>query len=90
MHGRGKFEIKKIPRFCRVENLIPGRNQVGAIEESLGVPVVSGHAHPFPGIAPFIFFSRGTSFIQSRAKQGTLFQLFSLCIYTRVMEKWQE
>jgi hypothetical protein len=47
-----KSKNKKPPAIAVLINLNPGGNQVGAIEESLGFPVVSGLAHPFPGIAP--------------------------------------
>jgi hypothetical protein len=43
---------------------------VGAILKSLGFPVSSGHAHPFQFTAPFIFFSRGTSFIHHAQSRG--------------------
>ena len=52
---------KKSPAYAVQIHLIPGHNQVGAIVESLGFPVVPGHAHPFPGTAPNNFCSRGTS-----------------------------
>ena len=66
-----------------MENLIPGRNQVGAMMKSLGFPVLSGHAHPFPGIAPFHFFSRGTSCINHAQSRGLL--AFHLCIYVCII-----
>lgn len=85
MPGCKKFQNKKVlkksPAFAVWINLIPGRNQVGAIEESLGVPVVSGHAHPFPGIAPFIFYSRGTSFINHEQSRGRCSIHFLFIIY---------
>jgi hypothetical protein len=38
--------------------------------KSSGFPVLSGHAHPFQKIAPFIFFSRGTSYIHHAQSRG--------------------
>ena len=63
---------KKSPAIAVWINLIPGRNQVGAIAESLGFPVLSGHAHPFPGTAPINFFSRGTSYINHEQSRGNI------------------
>jgi hypothetical protein len=82
--------IKKIPRFCRVDKLDSWYNQVGAISESLGFPVLPGHAHPFPGTAPFNFFSRGTSYINHAQSRGLFSSSFiNYIIYTRIIKKWQ-
>jgi len=62
--------------------LIPGINQVGAMMESSGFPVLPGHAHPFQKIAPFIFFSRGTSYINHAQSRG----LFLLILYVYIPE----
>ena len=70
----------KNPRFCRADRLDPGFIQVGAIMKSSGFPVQSGHAHPFQKIAPFNFFSRGTSYINHAQSRG-LFYLFCMYIY---------
>jgi hypothetical protein len=72
--------IKKSPALAVLINLIPGRNQVGAMEERSGFPVLSGHAHAFPGIAPFNFFSRGTSFIDHAQDRGLCSYLFYMSI----------
>jgi hypothetical protein len=48
--------------------------------ESSGFPVLPGHAHPLQKIAPFNFFSRGTSYINHAQSRG-LFYLFCMYIY---------
>ena len=64
--------VKKSPAYAVQIHLIPGHNQVGAIVESLGFPVVPGHAHPFPGTAPIIFFYEEQA-IPVTGKAGDLF-----------------
>jgi hypothetical protein len=51
--------------------LIPDCNQVGAMSESLGFPVLPGHAHPLRMMAPYIFYSRGTRCIYHAQSRGT-------------------
>jgi len=65
-------KYEKSPALAVQIFLIPGINQVGAMSESLGFPVLSGHAHPFRMIAPFIFFSRGTRCIYHKQSRGLL------------------
>ena len=82
------MDYNKSPAFAVQTFLIPGFNQVGAMSESLGFPVLPGHAHPFRMIAPYIFYSRGTRCIYHAQSRGTC--SFSLVIlYTRIHEKWQ-
>jgi hypothetical protein len=59
-------------------DLFPGIDQVGAILESLGFPVLSGHAHPFQKIAPVIFYSRGTSCIYHAQSRGHFLFIFPM------------
>jgi hypothetical protein len=66
--------------------LIPGINQVGAMSESLGFPVLSGHAHPFRMMAPFIFFHEEQD-VPITSKAGGFFSFFTFIYYIPNQQK---
>ena len=81
---------RKIPRSCRADKLDSWVHQVGAIWVSLGFPVLSGHAHPIPGMAPVQKKSRGTSFIYHAQCRGLFISLITLYQICRKMARGKD
>lgn len=82
-----KDKLFEPPAFAVQINLIPGRNQVGALSARSGFPVLSGHAHTLRGKLPFYSFHEEQVY-PSRAKQGI--DKYACYLYTRIEKKWQE